>query len=110
MNSSSLFLPLKKKANWTQATGRLSVGQKHQSQPLLAAAGALRAAPGRPEPQVREQGFDGLWDCDCPCQVTLLLAERMSPQPLYNYCIRGAGPVCRGCLFRDQCEDDFRNE
>lgn len=61
-------------------------------------------------PQVREQGFDGLWDCNCPCQLTAFIGWEDEPVNLYIIIVLKAVPLCGWSLFRDQCEDNFKNE
>lgn len=50
-------------------------------------------------PQVREQGFDGLWGCNCLCQLTAFIGWEDEPVKLYIIIVLKALCLCvaRAC-------------
>lgn len=45
-------------------------------------------------PQVRERGFDGLWDCNCPGQLTAFIGWEDEPVNLYIIIVLKTPGLC----------------
>ena len=77
------------------------IGRIHL-QPLSAGPRALLSWPSlftevswKPRsPQVREWGFDGLWDCNCPGQLTAFIGWEDEPVNLYIIIVLKTPGLC----------------